>query len=316
MERNLALELVRVTEAAALASARWVGKGNAAEADRAARDAVVTVMDSVRMIGRVVLGDIDVDVVSTEPRPGNGELPEVDVALDALQSAASVAYGGPNAISVIAVSNRGGFFVPPVPYMHKIAVGGDAAGSIDVSASVLDNLVNIADAKRCYVEDLTVCVLDRERNRQLINEVREAGARIHLLQDGDMAAAVATAIPGSGVDVLMGVGGSTEGVLAAAALKCVEGDFQGRAYIRGGDDATTLKRSSYGRGDRVLDRDTLVGGVGTMFAATGVTDSGVVKGVDFVPGGAITRSIVMRAKSGTMRMIEANHRFDKTPDYF
>ncbi len=315
MERNLALELVRVTEAAALASARWVGKGNAPEADRCARDAVAAVMGSVNMIGRVVIGDVNVSALNVGRLSATGDVPDVDIALDALQSPESVACGGPNAICVVAVSGRGGFFLPPVPYMKKVVVGPEAAGCVDVVAGTLDNLVNIADAMRCYVEDLTVCVLDRERNKALVNEVREAGARIHLIKNGDLAAAVAVAIPGSGVDVLMGVGGSTEGVLAAAALKCVGGDMQAQVYLRDDDDAAALERASFGHATRVLRLDDLVAGDDAMFAATGVTDSGVVKGVDFLPGGAVTRSIVMRARSGTIRMIEANHRFDRKPRY-
>ena len=315
MERNLALELVRVTEAAALASARWVGKGDATAADQAAREAVATVMNAVKMIGRVTLGDIDVAALRDERRPENGDVPDVDIALDALQSAASVAYGGPNAICVIAGSNRGDFLFPPVPYMNKIAVGPDAAGAVDITRSTLDNLVGIADAKRCYVEDLTICVLNRERNAPLIADVRDTGARIHLIKDGDLAAAIATAVPGSGIDVLMGVGGATEGVLAAAALKCVGGDVQATLHIRNDADEESLAKSSFGKRDRVLRRDDLVGGKTTIFAATGVTDSGVVKGVDFVPGGAVTRSVVMRERSGTVRMIESSHRFDRQPDY-
>jgi fructose-1,6-bisphosphatase II len=314
MERNLALELVRVTEAAALASARWVGKGAADEADRAARDAVAAVLGSVRMTGRIVLGDVDVVAGTPKNDAGNGGL-RVDIAIDALQSTASVAHGGPNAICVVAVTDPDGFFLPPVRYMKKVAVGRESAGRIDIRASVLENLVNIADAKRCYVEDLTVCVLDRERNHGLISEIREAGARIHLIPDGDMAAAVATAIAGSGVDALMGIGGAVEGVLAAAALKCVGGDMQAQAYVSGDEEAAAVEGSRLGHEDHVLLRDDLVSGAQTMFVATGVTDSGVVKGVDFVPGGAITRSIVMRAKSGTVRMIESSHQFDRTPDY-
>jgi fructose-1,6-bisphosphatase II len=272
-------------------------------------------MDSVRMIGRVTIGDIDAASLSDTRRPENGDVPEIDIALDALQSPESVAYGGPNAMCVVAGSSRGGFFYSPLPYLRKIAVGADAAGRIDITRSTLDNLVSIADAKRCYVEDLTVCVLDRKRNREIVSELRDSGARIHLIKDGDLAAAVATAIPGSGVDVLMGVGGATEGVLAAAALKCVEGDLQAQLHIRGEEDEAAVAESSFGRKDRVLGRDDLVGGEGIIFAATGVTDSGVVKGVDFVPGGAVTRSIVMRQRSGTVRMIESSHRFDRKPDY-
>jgi fructose-1,6-bisphosphatase II len=309
MERNLALELVRVTEAAALASARWVGKGDAEEADRAARGAVATVLGSIKMNGRIVIGDREVGL-DNGPVTGN-DVPRVDIALDALQSTASVASGGPNAICAVAVSNPDTFFIPAVPYFEKIAVGPEAAGRIDVTASVLDNLVAVADAKRCYVEDLTVCVLDRARNQPLVRAVREAGARIHLIKDGDLAAAIATAIAGSGVDVLMGVGGAVEGVLAGAALKCMGGDIQARTYASGDEEAAAPRAG----GGTVLKRDDLVGGPDTMFAATGVTDSGVVKGVDFVPDGAITRSIVMRAKSGTVRMIEASHQFDRRPDY-
>jgi fructose-1,6-bisphosphatase II len=313
MERNLALELVRVTEAAALASARWVGKGNAEEADRAARDAVATVLGSIRMNGRVVIGDREVGLNNSLDH--GADEPRFDVALDALQSTASVAHGGPNAICAVAVSNPDAFFLPPVPYLDKIAVGPEAAGCIDVKAGALDNLVAVADAKRCYVEDLTVCVLDRARNQPLIAAVREAGARIHLVRHGDLAAAIATAIAGSGVDVLMGVGGAVEGVLAAAALKCMGGDLQARLYVSGEEDAAAVADWSAERREAVLTRDELVGGTDTMFAATGVTDSGVVKGVDFTPSGAITRSIVMRAKSGTVRVIEASHQFDRRPDY-
>ncbi|HEX6791703.1 MAG TPA: class II fructose-bisphosphatase [Candidatus Krumholzibacteria bacterium] len=317
MERNLALELVRVTEAAALASARWMGKGDGDAADRAAREAISTVLRSVKMSGRVVIGDTDIEI--DEParkgaaRGNNG--PDVDIAVDALQSIQSLAFGRPHAISTIAVSNRGAFLVPPVPYMRKIAVGPDAAGCIDLSASALDNLVNIADAKRCYVEDLTVFILDRDRHRALIDDVRTAGARIALIPDGDLTAMIATAVPGSGVDVVMGTGGSAEGVLAAAALKCVGGDLQARFEPRDDDEHEALRKSPYGQSDQVLRVDDFVRGESTMFAATGITGSDVLSGVQFVPGGAITHSIVMRSQSGTVRQITAHHRFDRKPVY-
>lgn len=317
MERNLALELVRVTEAAALASARWMGKGDPEAADRAARDAVATVMSSVKVLGRIVIGDLDVALPAAPRKTAakNAELPEVEIAVDALQSIESVAFGRPHAISTIAVSNPDAFLVPPVPYMSKIAVGPEAAGRVSIRASALENLVNIADAKRCYVEDLTVCILDRDRHRALIDEVRAAGARIQLIPDGDLTAMLATAVPSSGIDVVMGIGGSAEGVLAAAALQCVGGDLQARFHPRDDAEAEALRAAGYARKDRVLRAADFCRGANTMFAATGVTTSDVLQGVQFVPGGAVTHSIVMRSKSGTVRQITAHHRFDRKPVY-
>ncbi len=313
MERNLALELVRVTEAAALASARWMGKGDGDAASRAAKEAVAVVMRSVKMAGRIVIGNPGGELPPNNA--SNADLPEVDVALDALQSVESVALGRPYAISTIAVSNRDSFLTPPVPYMNKIAVGPDAAGSIDVKASPLDNLVNIAAAKRCYVEDLTVCILARDRHRALIEDVRAAGARILLVSDGDLTAMLATAVPTAGVDVVMGVGGSAEGVLAAAALKCAGGDLQALFHPRDDEEAAQMRAAGFATKDRVLRIDDLVRGENTMFAATGVTNSDVLPGVQFVPGGAVTHSLVMRSKSGTTRHITAHHRFDRKPVY-
>ncbi len=316
MERNLALELVRVTEAAALASARWMGKGDADAADRAACEAMETAIKSVKIKGMIVIGE-------KRPRAtlakgtvvGSGDSPEIDVAIDPLESIDSVAYGRPNAISVIAVAERGAFFNSPVPYMNKIAVGPEAAGRINVKADPLENLVNIADAKRCYVEDLTVCILERERHRDLIEKVRAAGARIQLIPDGDVAAAIAAAIKGSGIDVLMGIGGSSEGVLSAAALKCVGGDFQGQLVVRDEKEAQAVKKSGFGRRDKVLKLDTLVKGHNVMVAATGVTNSDILQGVQFNVRGATTHSIVLRGKSGTIRFIQASHFFDRKPNY-
>jgi len=317
MERNLALELVRVTEAAALASARWMGKGDGEAADRAARDAVNMVMKSVKLSGHVIIGDIDVIVAAPAGKTGSkaSEIPDVDIAVDALQSIQSLAYGRPHAIATIAVSNRGAFLVPPVPYMNKIAVGPEAAGRINLRASALDNLVNIADAKRCYVEDLTVCILDRDRHRSLIDDVRAAGARIALIPDGDLTAMLATAVPSSGVDVVMGIGGSAEGVLAAAALKCVGGDLQAQFQPRDAEEQKILQAAGYDKRDSVLHVDDFVRGESTMFAATGITNSDVMQGVQFVPGGAVTHSIIMRSQSGTVRQITAHHRFDRKPVY-
>lgn len=317
MERNLALELVRVTEAAALASSRSMGKGDGLEADRAACEAMTIAIKSVKIRGTIVIGERNPNSEMSKGKvvgAGDGDAPDVDVALDPLESIESVAAGRPNGISIIAVDDRNGFFDSPVGYMNKIAVGPDAVGRIDIKASPLENLVNIADAKRKYVEDMTVCILDRERHADLVEKVRGAGARIQLIDDGDVAAAIAAAIPGSGIDVLMGVGGASEGVLSAAALKCVGGDFQGQLVVYGEEDAAAIKQAGFKR-DRVLTINDLVKGEETMFAATGVTNSDILKGVQYVQGGAVTHSIVMRRRSGTIRFIEANHSFDRKPNY-
>lgn len=315
MERNLALELVRVTEAAALASSRWMGKGNGPEADKAACEAMAIAIRAVKIKGTIVIGERSPNSdLSKNQRVGSGSSPEVDVAVDPLESIDSVAMGRANAISIIAVADRGAFFQAPVPYMDKIAVGPEAAGRIDINASPLENLVNIADARRKYVEDLTVCILDRARHEQLIDRVRSTGARIQLIDDGDVAAAIAAAIPGSGIDVLMGVGGAKEGVLSAAALKCVGGDFQGKLYVGDSDDSAALKRGKHDA-NRVYRIDDLVRGDNAMFAATGVTTSNILPGVQYRQGGAVTHSIVMRATSGTIRFIQANHSFDRKPSY-
>ena len=316
MERNLALELVRVTEAAALASSRWMGKGNGRNADRAASEAMAIAIKSVKIRGTIVFGEQNPNSELSKGKiVGSGELPEVDVALDPLESIDSVAVGRPNAISIIAVAEKDGFFDSPVQYMNKIAVGPEAAGRIDINASPLENLVNIADAKRAYVEDLTVCILDRDRHQDLIEKVRSTGARIQLIDDGDVAAAIAAAMPGSGIDVLMGVGGAREGVLSCAALKCVGGDFQGRLHVVNDEDAAALKRSGITDRKRVLGIDDLIKGDNTMFAATGVTKSDILEGVRYRQGGAVTHSIVMRRQSGTVRFIKATHSFDRKPHY-
>jgi fructose-1,6-bisphosphatase II len=315
MERNLALELVRVTEAAALASSRSMGKGDGIGADRAACEAMAIAIKSVKIKGTIVIGERNPNSELSKGKiVGAGGPPDVDVALDPLESIDSVAMGRPNAISVIAVADEGGFFDSPVGYMNKIAVGPEARGRIDINASPLENLVNVADAKRKYVEDLTVCILDRDRHEELIEKVRATGARIQLIDDGDVAAAIAAAIPDSGIDVLMGVGGASEGVLSAAALKCVGGDFQGKLVVQNEEDAAAVKRAGLKR-DEVLKIVDLVRGQETMFAATGVTNSDILEGVKYVHGGAVTYSVVMRRKSGTIRYIEANHSFDRKPNY-
>ncbi|MCK4775814.1 MAG: class II fructose-bisphosphatase [Candidatus Krumholzibacteria bacterium] len=314
MERNLALELVRVTEAAALASSRWMGKGDGPSADRAACEAMVIAIQSVKIKGTIVFGEKKTShELSKGKLVGSGSQPEVDVGLDPLESIESVAMGRPNAVSIIAVADRGGFFDSPVQYMNKIAVGPEAAGRIDINASPLENLVNIADAKRTYVEDLTVCILDRDRHEDLIEKVRSTGARIQLIDDGDVAAGIAVTIPGSGIDVLMGVGGAKEGVLSCAALKCAGGDFQGMLPVTSEEDAAALDRSGIKNKKRVYGLKDLIHGEKAMFAATGVTNSDILRGVQYRHGGAVTHSIVMRRQSGTIRFIEASHSFDRKP---
>jgi len=316
MDRNLALELVRVTEAAALSSARWMGKGESVRAHQAASEAMDLVIKSVKIQGTIVIGEKSPNTSLSKGKiVGSGGPPEVDVGLDPLESVDSVALGRQNAISMIAVAEKGAFFNTPVPYMNKIAVGPAAAGRINIKSSPLENLVNIADAKRTYVENLTVCILERDRHQELIGEIRDTGARIQLISDGDIVAAIATCISGSGIDVLMGAGGANEGILAAAAVKCTGGDFQGQVYIRNDEDAAALKQSGFGTRDKILKLEDLIKGGNTMFAATGVTKCDFLNGVRFVQGGAVTHSLVVRSKSRTDRFIRANHYFDKKPNY-
>lgn len=316
MERNLALELVRVTEAAALASARWMGKGNGPAADRAACEAMKLAISSLKIRGKIVIGERNPDApLARGAVVGSGGNSQVDLALDPLESVDSVAMGRTRGLSIAAMTESGTLLTPPVRYMNKLAVGPDAAGRIDITAGPLENLVNIADAKRTYVEDLTVCILDRERHKPLIEQVRATGARIRLIMDGDVAAAIATAIRSSGIDVLMGVGGSNEGILAAAALRCVGGDFQCQFHVQNDEDLKQLEASGLGPRGRVFKINEMLGDSHVMFAATGVTDSEILKGVRFCQGGALTHSLVLRSKSGTIRMIETSHTFDRMPDY-
>lgn len=316
MERNLALELVRVTEAAALASARWMGKGNGLAADRAACEEMNLAIGSLKIDGTIAIGERHPDaLLARGSHVGAGGDVEVDLALDPLGSVDSVAMGRTNGISVAAMTEKGALIHCPVRYMNKLAVGSDAAGRIDITASPLENLVNIADAKRTYVEDLTVCILDRERHKPLIEQVRATGARIRLILDGDVAAAIATAIRGSGIDVLMGVGGANEGLLAAAALRCVGGDFQCQFHVQNDEDLKSLDASGHGPRERVYTIGELLGASHVMFAATGVTDSEILKGVRFCQGGALTHSLVLRSRSGTIRFVETSHTFDRMPDY-
>jgi fructose-1,6-bisphosphatase II len=314
VDRNLALELVRATEAAALAAARFFGQGDPIKADGEAVAAMAFAMEGVKISGHIIFGEerlskasqlCEGDVV------GAGGEPEVDVALDPLECIDALANGQQNAISVIALGMKNTFKKLEQSYMRKIAVGPDAADSIDLKASTFENLVRIAEAKRVYVENLTVSILDRPRHRKLIGEVRKAGARIELIRDGDLAAAIAASLPGTGVDVTLGIGGTKQGVIAAAALACIGGGFQAQLLPdpdAGPDDLPTEYHKIY----RIRD---IVGGENIMFAATGVSHSDFLEGVIFRPGGAITNSVVFRKKSGTIRFLKTEHFFDREPDY-
>lgn len=319
MERNLALELARATEAAALAAARSMGRGDAAQADLAAFEAMRTALGSVKMRARVRLGRRCLEgpevLAGGEIVGGNDNGPLLDLALDALECVDSVATGRPNAMSVVAAGPEGSFLQVDDLYMEKIAVGPEAAGKIDLDASPLENLVNVAAAKRCYVEDLTVAILDRERHADLIRKVREAGARIQLIADGDLAAAVATAVGESGVDVLLGTGAARTAVLSAAALACAGGDLRCRFVALRDDDRAPIDALCGGQPRRIFGPRDLIGEGGVMFAATGITGSDLLNGVRFRKGGARTESVVMRQRSGTIRFIRTHHFFDRKPMY-
>jgi fructose-1,6-bisphosphatase II len=317
-DRNLAMELVRVTESAALAASRWVGRGDKNGADGAAVDAMRTVLGTVPMAGVVVIGEGEKDeapMLFNGEEVGDGSQPFTDVAVDPIDGTTLTAYGRANAIAVIAVSERGTMFNPgPCVYMDKIAVGPEAAGSIDITATPTQNLRWVAKAKGESVRDLTVVILDRERHTDLIAEVRSTGARVKLITDGDIFGAIATAWPEAGVDVLIGTGGTPEGVTAAAALKCMGGEIQGRLAPRNEAERSEALALGYDL-SKVLTTDDLVRGDNCFFAATGVTDGELLRGVRYTSGGARTHSLVMRSKSGTVRVIDAYHRIDKLRHY-
>ncbi len=318
MDKNLALEFVRVTEAAALACARWMGRGDSNAADGAAVEAMRKVFNSVDIDGVVVIGEGERDeapMLYIGEKVGKGGNLKVDIALDPLECTNSVAYGRSNAISVLAAAESGMFLHAPDTYMEKLAVGPDAAEVIDLNASPEENLAKIAEAKGFEISDLTVVVLDRERHEDLIKRVRKTGARIRLIMDGDVSAAMATAIPGTGIDVLMGIGGAPEGVLAAAALRCLGGAIHGRLVPRNSGEAERAKRMGVEDLNTVFKTEDLAKGENIMLAATGVTDGDMLRGVRYTGTGAFTHSIVMRSKSGTIRFISTEHHFAKDPDY-
>ncbi|HEX9992434.1 MAG TPA: class II fructose-bisphosphatase [Acidimicrobiales bacterium] len=313
-DRNLALELVRVTEAAAMAASRWMGRGDKEGADGAAVDAMRIVLNTVPMDGIVVIGEGEKDeapMLYNGERIGDGTAPETDIAVDPVEGTTLTSLGRGNAISVIAASERGTMFNPgPCVYMEKLAVGPESVGAVDLNASPTDNLRAVAKAKGESVRDVTAVILDRPRHQELIAEVRAAGARIRLIPDGDVAGALSTAWPDTGADILFGVGGTPEGVISAAALKCMGGEIQGRLWPRNDEERRAALDAGYDL-DRVLSTDELVGGDNCFFAATGITDGELLKGVHYDSRGATTQSLVMRSKSGTVRLINARHRLDK-----
>jgi fructose-1,6-bisphosphatase II len=307
MDRNLALELVRVTEAAALACGRWVGKGDKMSADEAATEAMRRTLDSIEISGTVVIGEGEMDeapMLYIGEELGKGRGKAVDIAVDPLEGTNICAKGLNGSIATIALAPKGGFLHAPDMYMEKIAVGPTAKGAIDIDASPTTNLQNIADAKQCYIEDLTVVIL----------EIRKAGARIHLITDGDVAPAIAAAVEGSGVDMLMGIGGAPEGVLAAAALKCMGGDMQGRLVFMSDEERTRATTMGIEDFDKVYQCDEMANG-DVVFAATGVTNGDLLRGIRYYSGGAETHSIVMRSRTRTIRFVEARHTFDFKPKY-
>jgi fructose-1,6-bisphosphatase class II len=318
MDRNLALEFVRITEAAALACSRFMGRGDEKAADQAAVDAMRKAFNSVRINGTVVIGEGERDeapmlYIGEKVGAGSEADPHVDIALDPLEGTTICATGGVGAISVIAIAESGNFLHAPDTYMQKIAVGPGAHGSVDINAPVADNVRAVARALGKDVNDLTVVILDRPRHKQLIAEVRALGARINLIGDGDVSAGVATSWAGSGIDLLIGTGGAPEGVITAAALKCLGGDFQGKLVFRNEDEKGRARRMGITEFDRSYNLEDLAKG-DVMFCATGITTGPLLKGVQFLPGRrATTHSVVMRSKTGTVRTIEAEHSLDRKP---
>ncbi|MEY2474697.1 MAG: fructose,6-bisphosphatase [Actinomycetota bacterium] len=317
-DRNLAMELVRVTEAAALAASRWMGRGDKEGADGAAVDAMRIILQTVPMDGIVVIGEGEKDeapMLYNGEHIGDGTPPQTDIAVDPIDGTTLTALGRGNALAVIAVSERGSMFDPgPCVYMEKIAVGPDAAGSIDLGRSPTENLEAVAKALGKPVRDVTAVILDRDRHTDLIAEVRSAGARIRLIPDGDVAGAISSAWPDSGADILLGIGGTPEGVISAAALKCMGGELQGRLWPRNDEERTAAVDAGYDL-DAILSTDDLVRSDNCFFAATGITDGELMRGVHYDSKGATTQSLVMRSKSGTVRRIDARHRLEKLQEY-
>jgi fructose-1,6-bisphosphatase II / sedoheptulose-1,7-bisphosphatase len=320
IDRNLALEAVRVTEAAAIAASREIGRGDERAADLAAMKAMRSALSTLEFDGTIVIGEGEegeADMLYVGEKIGTGRIgAPIDIALDPLEGATICAKGAQNAVAVVAMAERGGFFSPPMVYMDKIAVGPHLPpGVVDLDEPPARNLKNLARAKDMEVSDLLVCMLDRPRHEELIAKVREAGARVMLINDGDVSGAIATAHPDSGVDMYLGSGGAQEGVLAAAALACVGGQMQGRLLLRSDDERALARRRGIVDFTRRYELSDMAKG-DIMFAATGVTDGALLRGVRRFRGGAVTHSIVLRAKSGTVRSIEAQHRLDHFGEVF
>ncbi|MDQ0177537.1 class II fructose-bisphosphatase [Bacillus chungangensis] len=316
MERSLSMELVRVTEAAALSSARWMGRGKKEEADDAATTAMRNVFDTIPMKGTVVIGEGELDeapMLYIGEKLGTGYGPGVDVAVDPLEGTNIVASGSWNALSVVAVADHGNLLHAPDMYMEKIAVGPEVIGKIDINAPVIDNLRAVAAAKNKDIEDVVATVLDRPRHDHIIAQLREAGARIKLIGDGDVAAAINTAFDNTGVDILFGIGGAPEGVLSAVALKCLGGEIQGKLKPQNNEEIERCKKMGIDV-NKVLRMEDLVRGDDAIFAATGVTDGELLRGVQFKGSYGSTQSVVMRAKSGTVRFVDGRHSLKKKPN--
>lgn len=314
MDRNFALEAVRVTEAAALASSHWTGRGNEHEADQAAVNAMREALNGLTIDGTVVIGEGERDkapMLYIGEKVGTGSGPKIDIALDPLEGTTICATAGPNSLAVLAMAEHGGFLHAPDVYMDKIAVGGGLPeGVADLDASIATNLKNLAKAKKKDIADLVVCVLKRDRHAERIAKLREAGCRVALIPDGDVAGVIATAIESTGIDMYMGIGGAPEGVLAAAALCSTDGQIQGRLLFADENDKARATRMGITDLNRKYLREDMAKG-DVMFAATGVTDGSMLKGVKRWENGASTHSIIMRAKTGTIRLIEATHNFGR-----
>ncbi|MBI2660094.1 class II fructose-bisphosphatase [Candidatus Woesearchaeota archaeon] len=318
MDRNLALDFVRATEAAAISSAYWMGKGDEKSADHAAVEAMRKAFSIIDMDGTIVIGEGERDeapMLYIGERVGSGKGMKLDIAVDPLEGTTITARGDPNAMSVFAAAPAGTLLNAPDTYMDKLAVGRECVGAVDLDASVEENLNAVAEKLGKELEEVTVIILDRDRHKELIEDVRKCGCRIRLIRDGDIAGALAPAIEDSGVDILLGIGGAPEGVIAAVALKCLGGEVQGRLKFRNEDEKQRAKKMGITDFDKKLMMKDLVKNNEAMFAATGVTDGTILKGVQFLSDGAKTHSIVMRAKTKTVRLIEAHHKFEHLPDY-
>lgn len=317
-DRNLALELVRVTEAAAMAASRWMGRGDKEGADGAAVDAMRHVLNSVPMDGIVVIGEGEKDeapMLYNGEAIGDGTPPATDIAVDPIDGTTLTSLGRGNALAVIAVAERGSMFDPgPCVYMEKIAVGPVAKGRVSLELSVTENLKAVAEAKGDSVREVTAVVLDRDRHHDLVAEIREAGARIRLIPDGDVAGAISTVWPDSGADILFGIGGTPEGVITAAALKCMGGEQYGRLWPRNDEERQAALDGGYDL-EQILTIDDMVAGDDCFFAATGITDGELLKGVQFRSGHVFTQSLVMRSRSGTVRLVDGRHRMEKLKEY-